>query len=73
MSVVKASDFSEALVYLNSQREVLIEELPELNRKKKIRLKKDEYKVSCFHATNKLAIIGYQDGTIQMIGDPSTL
>ena len=63
---------SESLVYLNAQREIFILELPDLKSKKRIRLKKDEYKISCFESTNQIAIAGSQDGALQIIADPSS-
>jgi hypothetical protein len=57
---------------LNALREIFILELPELKTKKKIRLKKDEYKISCFELTNQIAIAGSQDGALQIIADPSS-
>ena len=71
MGVVDGSDKMENLVYLNRNREVMIEELPELRRKKRIRLKKDEFKISCFESSEKMALVGIQDGTIQIIADPT--
>ena len=71
MTVLSGSDKMDSLVYLNRNREVMIEELPELTRKKKIRLKKDEFKISCFDCSEKMGLVGIQDGTIQIIADPS--
>lgn len=72
MSVLQATDHCEYLTYLNALREIFILELPELKTKKKIRLKKDEYKISCFELTNQIAIAGSQDGALQIIADPSS-
>lgn len=72
MEVLKGTDHAESLAYLNAQREVYLLELPELRLKKKIRLKKDESRISCFELTNQVAIVGSQDGTLHIIADPSS-
>ena len=49
----------------------MINDIPELSLRKKVRLKKDEFKISCFESNRKMAMVGSQDGTIQIISDPT--
>ena len=50
----------------------MIYNIPELEQKKKIRLKRDENRISCFESNMRMAMVGgSQDGTIQIISDPS--
>jgi hypothetical protein len=48
MHVQPSTDFSESLVYMNGKRELYILELPDLVVRKKMRLKKDQFGITCF-------------------------
>jgi hypothetical protein len=53
---------------------MFIEEMPLLKLKRKIKLKKDEFKISCFEccSNSKIAIAGTEDGALQIIANPSS-
>jgi hypothetical protein len=61
-------------VYLNAQRELFIWELPYLHLKRKVKVKRDEYRISCFETcqNGKIAINGTEDGALQIIANPSS-
>lgn len=72
MAVVPTSDTTEVLTYLTSTKELFILELPFLEIKRKIKLKKDSYKISCFEScqNGRICLTGTEDGGIQIVADP---
>ncbi len=73
MAVIPTSDTTETLTYLTSTKELYILELPFLEQKRKIKLKKDTYKISCFEScqNGRICLTGTEDGGIQIIADPA--
>jgi hypothetical protein len=73
LSVLKSTDSTECLVYLNAQRELFVWELPFLQLRRKVKVKRDEYRISCFEAclNSKIAICGTEDGALQIIANPA--
>jgi hypothetical protein len=59
-------------VYLNAHRELFVWELPFLHLRRKVKVKRDEYRVSCFEAcrNGKIAINAAEDGALQIIANP---
>lgn len=73
MTVLPTSNTTERLTYLTSSKDIYILELPFLEQKRKIKLKKDSYKISCFESCHngKIALTGTEDGAVQIVADPS--
>ncbi len=73
MAVIPTSDTTETLTYLTSTKELFILELPFLEQKRKIKLKKDTYKISCFEScqNGRICLTGTEDGGIQIVADPA--
>jgi len=60
MAVLPTSNTTERLTYLTSSKDLFILELPFLEQKRKIKLKKDTLKISCFESC--------QNGRISLTG-----
>lgn len=60
-------------VYLNSHRELFIWELPFLQLRRKVKVKRDDFRISCFETclSGKIAINGTEDGALQIITNPA--
>lgn len=48
MAVLPTSNTTERLTFLTSSKDIFILDLPFLEQKRKIKLKKDAFKISCF-------------------------
>ena len=57
-------------VYLNAQKEMLVWSLPFARLKRKIKVKKDEMRASCFAvSSSRLALAGTQDGALHIVAN----
>jgi hypothetical protein len=61
-------------VYLNSQREMLVWELPYLKLKRKIKVRRDDFRVSSFESCSscKIAVAGTEEGAMQIVVNPGS-
>jgi hypothetical protein len=59
---------------LNAQRELFIWELPFLKLKKKVKVKRDESRISCFQicSNSKMAVAGTEEGGLQILANPES-
>ena len=59
---------------MNSHRELYVWSLPYLQLKRKMKLKKDEFRISCFEScqNSKIGVAGTEDGGLQIIANPAS-